>query len=106
MKKIIISFVFGFCVFASANAEKQCELTEQALYYEMSKTSPETIEDHVRVARIYRAMANRGCPTNSAMFKEYSRASLDAARSLVYIEGYTGREKARYDGMIKSASGY
>ena len=93
--------------FDSAAAETQCSRTEQALWNEMSNMgTPYTIEEHVRTARIYRAMADRGCPENSAMYKEYSRSSLDAARSLVYIDNYTGGEKKRYDNMIKQATGF
>ena len=112
MKKIITTFTV-YCVLctvyfnAAFASSVQCSQTEQALQYEMNFVGqPRTIEEHVRTARIYRAMATRGCPGNADTFREYSRASLDTARSLVYIEGYSGAEKARYDAMIKSATGF
>ncbi|MDR1826599.1 MAG: hypothetical protein LBQ49_02815 [Rickettsiales bacterium] len=110
MKIILLTVVCGLWT-ASAHAfdDTRCRAAESALIYELeSKGSAqaETIEDHVRHARIYRAMVNRGCPQNSDMYKQYSYGSLDAARALVYVEGYTGREKARYDAMIKRATGF
>ena len=113
MKKLLFAACYLLIAISPLAAEAfddtRCRATESALIYELeSKGSAqaETIEDHVRHARIYRAMVNRGCPQNSDMYKQYSYGSLDAARALVYVEGYTGREKARYDAMIKRATGF
>ena len=111
MKKIITAlFVVNCSLFIGAlsASNTQCSEVERMLNDELSQQfgATQTIEDHVRTARVYRAMANRGCSGNAEAYKEYSRASLDAARSLVYIEGYKGAEKARYDNMIKQVGGY
>lgn len=111
MKKV---FYFLLFILFSANAfasyqygPRPCEMTEQALWTEMSNVGQaQTIDDHVKIARIYRAMATRGCPSNASAYKQYSYASLDAARALVYVGDLSGSQKTHYESMIKRATGF
>ena len=88
-----------------APTQRPCETTEQALLYEISKQGmAETVEDHVKTARVYKSMAYRGCKDNSEMYKQYSRASLEAAKAMAEIEAdLTGRDKLHYDTLINKA---
>ena len=114
MKKIILFLVLCFSAnvvmaadysYAAAPAQKPCQATEQAMMYELSLMGKQqTIEDHVKTARIYKTMSYRGCGENSKMYKDMSRASIQAARGLVDIADFNDNTRRQYDNMINNAT--
>jgi hypothetical protein len=105
MKKLITSFLL---IPAAAMAEKPCEMTEQPLRYEISilQSRRKTIDDEIQIARLYDAMARRGCAENKQTWQGYAKASIQAARGL--NEAYNDRDNSRtwhqYDNMINQAN--
>jgi hypothetical protein len=101
MKKTIIFLIFGIFAGPAMAEGRPCESTEQSLQYEISAMGQQrTVEDHVKTARIYAAMAQRGCKDNAESYKQQARASIQTARAMAEISSYNDNEKFRYDSMI------
>jgi hypothetical protein len=49
-------------------------------------------------------MAYRGCKDNSEIYKQHSKASLEAAKALAEIADLNDRGKLYYDNMIHKAA--
>jgi hypothetical protein len=109
MKKTFFLFLILTCpalsaVHAAPN-QKPCEITEQALLYELSARGQQrTVEDHVRTAKIYTSISRRGCPGNSETYKQYSKASIEAARAMAEISDLNRQNKLYYENMINKAA--